>query len=328
MPTIQATDRKNKTIVDVLVDSDDYQRLRKYTYFVDGQGKVFREFPHPDKKNAFLRMPLAREVSGCNYNDSRTVYFKTANYANCKKSNLRMGSSRSNPSRTKSSAGNFWPITWSRFLKFTEKRDLTLYNVLIDALDVKYKYKEISITFIPEDYDNFIEKRYTAKFKTFLDKTFDWKNTLNIIKNATANYTKVELPVKRKKKKTVENTQDAQDTLDKLTTDLLSPADIPALPAICKVGASDINEPTKALDETKANTALKNLVPPPLVTELQEQDMSQAENVEFSGAIKKALYALDYKSIQYLLQDNRLFPTEDLIQTLKNRGANLVQWGN
>jgi hypothetical protein len=87
--TLKVRDRTTNKIKDVLVDHDDYERLKGYSYLLDKNSKEpFREMSLGGGKRP--RIALKRDVMNFSHGDPRRVcYVNKANVMDCRKVNLK-----------------------------------------------------------------------------------------------------------------------------------------------------------------------------------------------------------------------------------------------
>lgn len=85
---------------DVLLDDEDYERLKEFRYSVgkytlDRQGRFyFRRNLYVDSKRTTIS--LHRDIMGCVYGDGETVDHKDGNTLDCRKENLRFSTHAEN----------------------------------------------------------------------------------------------------------------------------------------------------------------------------------------------------------------------------------------
>jgi len=87
--TLKVRDRTTNKVKDVLVDHDDYERLKGYNYLLDKNSKEpFREMSLGGGKRP--RIALKRDVMNYSHGDPRRVcYVNKANVMDCRKVNLK-----------------------------------------------------------------------------------------------------------------------------------------------------------------------------------------------------------------------------------------------
>jgi hypothetical protein len=87
--TLKVRDRTTNKIKDVLVDHDDYERLKGYNYLLDKNSKEpFREISLGGGKRP--RIALKRDVMNFSHGDPRRVcYVNKANVMDCRRVNLK-----------------------------------------------------------------------------------------------------------------------------------------------------------------------------------------------------------------------------------------------
>ena len=99
----------------ILIDADDYDRLRGYSWHLDRKGYVVRSGDHPDRPGKKCSIRMHREIFGLVTNDPRVVDHIDGNPTNNRKSNLRICSAADNSKNRKISRNNttgFKGVSW------------------------------------------------------------------------------------------------------------------------------------------------------------------------------------------------------------------------
>jgi hypothetical protein len=221
MSTLEVIDNRNGgRLIKVKVDPEDLNRLKQYTYIVDKTSE--RPYREEIIKGSAKRIFLVRDVLNCTYGDGRVIYCKNKDPLDCRRDNLEEGKVRA--SNLREGKGVFWPHTFNSFLNFLDARkgeDEDLVHLFLSkAIQVKYTYKMIALTYSIEDYAEFQSKKVLVVFKRILHKYFEWSGNISVIKDATPEFKKPQEEVV-KENVNPKNQNERPVLLEKVFTDLL-----------------------------------------------------------------------------------------------------------
>jgi hypothetical protein len=301
MSTLEILDSNNKgKILKAKIDTDDYNRLKNYTYVVDKiSEKPYRVETIEGKTR---RLFLVRDVMNFKFGDNRVVYIKNRDPLDCRRDNLEEGKTR--VSTQLKGKGAFWPHTFKSLLNFLAVREgddeIVAHDYLSRAYEVKYTRKMIALTYTSDDYREFQSKKIFITVKKVLHSYFDWSGTINPIKDATLDY-----------KKSIEKNQ----------KDL-------------------VEDPKKIIDGSKENNLKENSEPPIMVQRVfsdlrnakeREKNQEAMGNIITYTQLKQDILTFieyDPDNAVKLLKDPRVFTLEDFFKVFNERVPMALQFSS
>jgi hypothetical protein len=294
MPVLKVKDRTTGNLVDALVDADVLPKVSQHSYCIDKQtAKPFRDVMENGKLKRYF---LARDIFGCKMNDGRMIKYVSSNRLDNRRENLVEKLDRM------PTTGFHWPTKVDSMINFLENRegpDEALCAEFLAKVDItKFSKKRIDAIATPSDYEELRSKNVELTFKRVMRKYFDCDSSINFVKENRPIF-------ETKLTKTTETVEKKTPVL-KLEPEVVQKNPTPPQQDSLCTESKPVSETHYIFD-----------------------DLPEPQNEKPLLDMKKKLFDLSWKhpeGILELLEDNRLFPTENLIKVLQKRGANMIQF--
>ena len=188
---IGLVDDSNKIFKHAMVDRDVYERLNKFKWTLDRDGRPYRTTSN--KEGRTCRVPMPRAVFDLDAGDKRKVFYQnTGQLLDCRKANLNLTVKSPGNIAKVMPNGTTWPSTAKSFENYTRNylRDVTvedffqqfkaskddLMELVEMADDVKWSFRRI--TFRYQEDSPVLKKAQTLPTSTlvqrFLKDQFEW----------------------------------------------------------------------------------------------------------------------------------------------------------